>query len=171
MTLDDVKQIEEELNVTLPMELTKHYVSNLLEGIDDFPLVAELFFMTPETIIKINKGLRANGLWGKGFPLHFFVIGRGEGEYYITNLREKHLRVYRFMNNKEWAYNTDDLENNLTCSVPGKQGLDTYIKSYPLSFLRSNQVEKRRAEKGLSETELSSDDVYDWLSGLSKRSE
>jgi hypothetical protein len=169
MTLADVKRIEEELGVIFPLELKESYTSDLLNGIEEFPIIAELFFLCPDDIIEINQSIRNNGFWGKSFPPNIFIIGQGEDTYYIINLHESPLRVFRVMNNEDWKYNPDDLDKNLTCSVPGKQGLDTYIKSYPLFSLRSSQEEEQRREQGLSEEELSADEVYDFLESLSKR--
>jgi hypothetical protein len=169
MTITDIVKIENELCLTLPAELVECYMSNLLDGINNFPLIANLFFLKPESIIRINKGLRASGLWGKDFPAHLMIIGQEAEGYYAIDLRETPLRVYRFMDNDEWAFNPDDLDGNLTCSIIGKQGLSTYIESYPLSFLRSHREEEQRKKQGLPEVEMTSNEVYDWLNSLSRR--
>jgi hypothetical protein len=163
MTSDDIKQIERLLGMTLPEELVEKYTSNILEGIEEFPELKGFFILEPKVLIQVNQRLRRKGLWKKPFPEHLFVIGRAGNEYYLIDLREKPLRVFRVMNNKTWAYDPSDLEDNLVCSVPEQEGLSTFIKILPLSFLHMKREEKMRGELGVPGCELTGDEMNKML--------
>ena len=68
MTLTDIKLVEKDLNIVLPEELVEKYTSNLLAGIEDYPELAELFFMEPIVLVRLNKRLREKGLFKMKFP-------------------------------------------------------------------------------------------------------
>jgi len=164
MILDDIKKIETSLDVSLPEELVKKYRSNLLDGIEEFPDIAGLFIMDSDVVIYYNQKLRREGLWKKPFPEHFFLIGYdGKNEYFLVDLRENPLRVFRVMNNKAWRYNPDNLENNLVCSVPDHEGIDSFIEILPLFHLRMNQDQKTVNEFEISESEIIGNDACKML--------
>jgi hypothetical protein len=142
MKTSDIKQIELALNVSLPDELAEKYTACLLDGIEEFPEIAGLLILKPNDIININQKLRRKGLWKKPFPEHFFVIGYEKNTFYLVDLREKPLRVFRVMNNNAWRYNPDYIENNLVCSVPNHEGLDSYIEILPSFHLQMKQKQK-----------------------------
>lgn len=163
MLLADIKKIEAILNITIPEELANKYTSRLLDGIEDFPDITALLILDPNTIISLNQKLRREGLWKKPFPKHLLAIGHDKNQIYITNLHENPLRVFRLMNNTAWRYNPDNLEHNLVCSVPGHEGLDTYVATFPLSFLRMKLEQKHQEELGLPEPEIAGDNAYTML--------
>ena len=168
MTIAEIKQIETELNIILPEELVKKYSSSLLDGIEVFPEVAELFFQEARTIVHTNSGLRRKGLWKKSFPNHLLVIGcGGNKEYYMVDLREKPLRVFRVMNNKTWAYDPNDLSKNIVLMLP-HEGLDAYIETFPLFHLHMKQEHKRREEQGIPEYKPSGNEINRMLEQMAR---
>jgi len=159
MTIANIKQIEDTLSIAIPEELKEKYTSNILDGIEEFPEIMGYFILNADEIIKMNQRLRKKGLWKNLFPEHLLAIGHDRNEYYLVDLREKPLRVFRAMNNKTWAYNPDNLENNLVCSVPEREGLDTFIEVFTLSYLHMKREEKMRKELGIPAYETTGDET------------
>jgi len=167
MTLTDIKLIESGLSVNLPEELVEKYTSSLLDGIEEFPEISGLFILEPSVIIDMNQKLRRKGLWKKPFPEHLFLIGYdGKNEYFLVDLRENPLRVFRVMNNKAWRYSPDNLENNLVCSVPGNEGIDSFIEILPLFHLRMKQDQEPANELKMSESETTGGNTYKMLEDI-----
>jgi len=163
MTLFDIEQIENTLSINLPEELKEKYTSNILDGIEEFPEIMGYFMLNADEIIKMNQRLRKKGLWKKPFPEYLLVIGRDEGrEYYIADLRESPLRVFRVMNNKTWAYDPEDLSKN-TVLPPPHEGIGSYIESMPLFHLHLHREARLRKELGVPEPEISGDDMNKML--------
>ena len=76
MTTEDIKAIEVALEIILPEELVTVYMSNLFDGIEDFPELNQGVFIIDSTILThLNQRLREKGLQKRAFPKYYFAIG------------------------------------------------------------------------------------------------
>lgn len=158
MTTEDIKKIEQALNIILPAELVDKYLNNPVIGIEEFESLAETFITDPDVLIRKNLKLREKGLQKKPFSKFHFCIGHAhKTDYYLIDLRDEKVEVYGIENNKTWAYRPDDLsENKLT------GGLESHL-SMVLNFYEMKKDHKIREERGDPESVMTAEHVYEAL--------
>ncbi len=179
MSRDDINKIESALNIKLPKELVDQYMSTDFDDLDrieelgltgyrNFDFLNSLFIRDPERLIKINQRLRKRGIFKKPWKDQYFAIGYNgkSSNYYFINLTDSRVVVYLTNRTKEWAYDPNNLTNNLILSAPN--GLQDYLDCYLLLHLNGAKEEKARSDAGIPERVFTTQDVYDFLEKLGK---
>lgn len=168
MKIEDVNKIEQSLGVKLPGELVDKYLSDFLDGIEEFPEMTGYFIMDPDLLIKINLRLRKHGLQKRPFHYYYYAIGYNyKTNYYLIDLRETPIKVYCVENNRTWEYRPDNLSDNLLLSLD--PGLNSYLQTYVLSHFNWKREEKARLDANNKERKQSADDIYAFLEKIQER--
>ncbi|NCB53034.1 MAG: hypothetical protein EOM54_14340 [Clostridia bacterium] len=163
MTINDIKKIEQTLDITLPAKLVKTYLANETEGANEFEKLRGYFITDADTLIRLNQRLRTRGLFKKPFSKEHFAIGYAfKTNYYLIDLKDENLYVYLVMNNKTWAYRPDNIIEN----ERGK--LDFHI-SQTIMHIEMLRNAKRREELGIPAPAATAEETYKMLDEMWER--
>lgn len=110
MNLEDIKTIEENLNISLP-ESYKQTIQNYPFD-ESFNVVKDYLGNNSKNIIDLNLHYRKNGYQGKAWPERFYIIGKMSGEnIFFINLEDVNSETIYFLSDED-KYNPKNVKKH-----------------------------------------------------------